>query len=198
MKESKKLFYITKNVNPEELKIIKENFEDPNKYLSLDSRIKVGLLPFKSKKSQTSRNILTENLKKKKKNTNEITNETKEKLYIDSCGTSDYNTGSLPDYRMIEEAGKRNILLNHRARIINLDDLEKFDMIIVMDKSNYFDIVSMGADKNKVFQMINFVSDRKGLNEIPDPYYGYQSDFQLVLDLVYDGCKGILKYLKLI
>lgn len=122
----------------------------------------------------------------------------KEKLYIDSCGTSDYNTGSLPDYRMIEEAGKRNILLNHRSRTINLDDLEKFDMIIAMDKSNYFDIVSMGADKNKVFQMINFVSDRKGLNEIPDPYYGYQDDFQLVLDLVYDGCKGILKYLKLI
>ena len=67
----------------------------------------------------------------------------KEKLYIDSCGTSDYNTGSLPDYRMIEEAGKRNILLNHRSRTINLDDLEKFDMIIAMDKSNYFDIVSM-------------------------------------------------------
>ena len=60
LEESKKLFYITKNVNPEELKIIKENFEDPNKYLSLDSRIKVGLLPFKSKKSQTNRNILTE------------------------------------------------------------------------------------------------------------------------------------------
>ena len=79
LEESKKLFYITKNVNPEELKIIKENFEDPNKYLSLDSRIKVGLLPFKSKKSQTNRNILTENLNIYSKNTNEITNETKEK-----------------------------------------------------------------------------------------------------------------------
>ena len=73
LEESKKIFYIKKNVKPEELKIIKENFEDPNKYLSLDPRIRVGLLPFKSKKSQTNRNILTENLNIFSNNINEIT-----------------------------------------------------------------------------------------------------------------------------
>jgi len=76
--ESKKLFYINKNIKPEELKIIKENFEDPNKYLSLDPRIRVGLLPFKPKKSQTNRNILTENLNIFSNNINEITNKINE------------------------------------------------------------------------------------------------------------------------
>ena len=79
LKEPKKMYYINKNINPEELKIIKENFEDPNKYLSLDPRIRVGLLPFKSKKSQTNRNILTENLNIFSNNTNEINNKINEK-----------------------------------------------------------------------------------------------------------------------
>ena len=122
----------------------------------------------------------------------------KSKIIIDSCGTASFNSGELPDYRMINEAKKRKIILNHRARGINLDDLNKFDMIIAMDNYNYRDIIYMGGDKKKVFKMIDFVNDKKGLNEIPDPYYGTQSDFTLVLDLVYDGCKGILKYLKLI
>ena len=122
----------------------------------------------------------------------------KSKIIIDSCGTASFNSGELPDYRMINEAKKRKINLNHRARGINVDDLDKFDMIIAMDNSNYMDIIYMGGDKNKVFKMIDFVSDKKGLNEIPDPYFGTQNDFTLVLDLVYDGCKGILKYLKLI
>ena len=122
----------------------------------------------------------------------------KSKFIIDSCGIIDWNKGELPDYRMIDEAEKRKIILNHRARGINLNDLNNFDMIITMDESNYRDILHMGADKKKIFKMIDFVNDKKGLNEIPDPYYGTQSDFTLVLDLVYDGCKGILKYLKLI
>ena len=52
MSESKKektAYYISKNVNVDEMREIKENFEDPSKYLSLDPRIVVGLLPFKSK-----------------------------------------------------------------------------------------------------------------------------------------------------
>ena len=61
IEESKKIFYINKNVNPEEYKIIKENFEDPSKYLSMDPRIRVGLLPFKSKKRQINKKLLTEN-----------------------------------------------------------------------------------------------------------------------------------------
>lgn len=63
MSESKKektAYYISKNVNVDEMREIKENFEDPSKYLSLDPRIVVGLLPFKSKKHPISNNIIKE------------------------------------------------------------------------------------------------------------------------------------------
>ena len=117
------------------------------------------------------------------------------KIFVDSCGTTDYNDGDLPDRRMREQAEKRGIILNHRARGINEDDLKKFDLIIAMDYSNYADLISMGGDKNKIKQMIDFVENKKGYNEIPDPYYGGIKGFNDVLDLIEDGCKGLIQYI---
>ena len=117
----------------------------------------------------------------------------KNKIIVDSCGTSDYNSGDLPDRRMREEASKRGIKLEHRSRIINNNDLRNNDLIIAMDNSNYEDIIYMGGDKNKVKKMIDYVKNIKNYNEIPDPYYGGPSDFNLVLDLLEDGCRNIIQ-----
>ena len=62
-----------------------------------------------------------------------------------------------------------------------------------MDDDNYSTVLGRGAPKDKVKKMIDFVSDKKGNDEIPDPYYGGEDGFHLVLDLVYDGCINILK-----
>ena len=96
---------------------------------------------------------------------------------------------------MREEANKRGIQLNHIARCINKNDLINYNLIIAMDNDNYQDIISMGGDKNKVKKMIDYVKDKKGYNEIPDPYYGGHKEFNLVLDLLEDGCKGIIQSL---
>ena len=55
--KEKKAYIISKNVNPDEMREVIENFEDPSKYLSLDPRIVVGLLPFKSKKHPLPNNL---------------------------------------------------------------------------------------------------------------------------------------------
>ena len=117
------------------------------------------------------------------------------KIFVDSCGIIDYNAGNLPDRRMREEAFKRGIHLDHRARCINKNDLINYDLIIAMDNENYEDIIYKGGDKKKVKKMIDYVKDKKGYNEIPDPYYGGPKDFNLVLDLLEDGCKGIIQSL---
>ena len=48
--QTKKQYIISKNVSPDDMREIRENFEDPSKYLSLDSKIVVGIAPFKTKK----------------------------------------------------------------------------------------------------------------------------------------------------
>ena len=117
------------------------------------------------------------------------------KILVDSCGTIDFNSGNLPDRRMREEASKRGIKLNHRARSITKNDLSEYDLIIAMDNSNYEDLIYMGGDKNKVKKMIDYIADKKNYNEVPDPYYGGSKDFNLVLDLLEDGCRGIIQSL---
>ena len=117
------------------------------------------------------------------------------RIIVDSCGIIDFNAGNQPDRRMREEALNRGIILDHIARGINLNDIKINDLIITMDDSNYNNIIYMGGDKNKVKRMIDFVEDKRGYDEIPDPYYGGRDDFNLALDLIEDGCKGILNYL---
>ena len=63
--------------------------------------------------------------------------------HIDSAGTGDWHIGQLPDYRSIAIAKQNGIdLTDQRARLFKRQDLDAFDLILVMDKSNYQDIIS--------------------------------------------------------
>ena len=70
---------------------------------------------------------------------------------------------------------------------MNKDDLEKNDLIVVMDDNIYNSVIQNGCDKNKIKKMIDFVTDKKGLSSIPDPYKGKDSDFELAVQLIEDG-----------
>ena len=118
-------------------------------------------------------------------------------IEVDSAGTSSWNVGNLPDERMRSAGITRGIQLNHRARQVNQKDFQYYDLIIAMDDNNYNTLRKVGDNKynDKIKKMINFINDTKykQYTEIPDPYYGDTDDFYNVLDLVYEGCMGILK-----
>ena len=40
--------------------------------------------------------------------------------------------------------------------------------------------------------MKDFFSQYKGEESVPDPYYGGAKDFEFALDLIEDGCRGLL------
>ena len=108
-----------------------------------------------------------------------------EKISCDSAGTIAYHEGESADERMQEHANKRGYKLTSIARRITVDDLEKFDYIIAMDKSNYQDILNLdtaGNYKHKISMMTDYSSN--GYDEVPDPYYGGSEGFELVLDIL--------------
>ena len=121
---------------------------------------------------------------------------------VDSAATESIHVGQLPDERTRYTALERGIQVNHRARQVTLKDLELFDIIIAMDNENYEKLQKLGNNKynGKIKKMADFLSkDKYGLyDEIPDPYYGDINGFYNVLDLVYDGCIGILQKYKFI
>ena len=123
-------------------------------------------------------------------------------IEVDSAATESIHVGQLPDERTRCTALERGIQVNHRSRQVTLKDLETFDLIIAMDNENYEKLQRLGNNKynDKIKKMIDFLSKDKygSYDEIPDPYYGGINGFYNVLDLVYDGCIGILQKYKFI
>ena len=121
------------------------------------------------------------------------------RFFIDSAGTSAYHVGEPADARMGEHAAKRNLRLTSRSRRFTRADLEKFDYILAMDYENYHDILSYdrhGSFGDKVFMMNDFSETGKGA-DVPDPYYGGPSGFEIVLDMLEESCRGLLEYIRI-
>ena len=119
-----------------------------------------------------------------------------DKFYIDSAGIGPWHVGQLPDKRMRQHGARRGYCIDHIARQFDArHDFDDFDYIVVMDDENYHDICRKAhneADRRKVIRMADYFTKYKGRTSVPDPYYGDGEDFELALDLIEDGCEGML------
>ncbi|MDD3267575.1 MAG: low molecular weight phosphotyrosine protein phosphatase [Burkholderiales bacterium] len=125
-------------------------------------------------------------------------NNLSDKFVIDSAGTCDYHVGNLPDDRAIKIALDHGITLNSSARLFTPEDLKIFDYVLVMDHLNYESVTELVKDENihdKVFLLRSFDSDSADFQNIPDPYYGSESDFDEVFDIITKSESGFLDYL---
>jgi len=122
-----------------------------------------------------------------------------EQIICDSAGTIGYHSGNPADARMQSHALKRGYDLTSRSRQFNPEvDFEAFDMIIGMDDQNVLDLQTVDSYKryqDKIFTMTQFCSEHDE-TEVPDPYYGGDAGFELVLDLLEDACRGLLDNVK--
>lgn len=120
-------------------------------------------------------------------------------LGIDSAGTGGWHTGEPADERMQEHALRRGYALTHLARKFNPDvDFDRFDLIIGMDDENIRRLKSLARNENdrkKIRRMTDF-SRLFSYTSVPDPYYGGEEGFELVLDLLEDACEGLLDKLE--
>ncbi len=118
---------------------------------------------------------------------------------IDSAGTSAWHAGEKADARMRRHASRRGYKLTSLSRKFNPDtDFDYFDIIVAMDNDNLRDMKNMvrsKGDEKKLFLMTDF-SKEYDYDYVPDPYYGGDQGFELVIDLLEDASSGLLKHLK--
>jgi len=117
---------------------------------------------------------------------------------VDSAGTHAYHIGKKPDARACSSAAKRGYNLSKlRARKVKSTDFENFEYILAMDNENYADLVAQCDEeyKYKIKHFLEF-STQIEVEEVPDPYYGGLSGFEIVLDLVEDASNGLLNYIE--
>lgn len=118
---------------------------------------------------------------------------------IDSAGTGNYHIDDLPDHRMRIHARRRGFELTHRARQVRESDFDDFDLIIPMDASNERNLRLLAPTTGaglKIIPMAEFVDKAMRYDYIPDPYYEGAEGFELVLDLLQDGCSQLFETLK--
>jgi protein-tyrosine phosphatase len=113
-------------------------------------------------------------------------------LQVDSAGTAAYHIGAPPDPRARRAAQSRGIDL--RARQVQAQDFERFDLILGMDRANLTELKKIRplAAKAEMRLFLDF-APHVCVREVPDPYYGGDQDFEQVLDLCFEAGRGLIE-----
>ena len=116
-----------------------------------------------------------------------------DKILVDSAGTGGWHIGSKPDKRSIEVAKDYQIdISDQRCRKFMRSDFGNFDLILVMDQSNYDDVLNLARDEYDIQKIKLIMEYSKNKNvEVPDPYYGGAGGFEYVYQMLDEACKII-------
>lgn len=117
---------------------------------------------------------------------------------VDSAGTGNWHVGSAPDRRSIEVARLHGVdISEQRCRQLTAQDFTEFDRIVGMDEDNCKEILRLAPAhlraeaKSKIELIRDYVQPNAAL-EVPDPYYGTMSDFELVYQLLDEASEAML------
>ncbi len=119
-------------------------------------------------------------------------------LSVASCGLGDWHAGQLPDERMRKTAEYRGITLVSRAQGFKPEFFENFDYILAADNSVMIQLHRWALEpehKGKIHLLTKYSKTFNG-EEIPDPYYGDQGEFEHVMDMIEEACSGLLEHLR--
>ena len=110
-----------------------------------------------------------------------------EHFEIVSSGTGNWHVGEKADDRMRQTAKRNNLSLEeHRASQFQAEDLEAYDHIFVMDKSNLNDVLHLdeGDEHGGKVRLFREFDPDPGDYQVPDPYHGGREGFENVYDIV--------------
>lgn len=115
-------------------------------------------------------------------------------LQVDSAGTGNYHVGEPPDRRSRVAAARRGYDLSRlRARQVQQEDFDRFDLLLAMDLANLADLQALAPPgRRDCLRLLLDYADGAGHREVPDPYYGGAEAFEQVLDLAEQAARGLL------
>jgi len=120
-----------------------------------------------------------------------------DKITMDSAGTSDWHIGKTPDPRTQAAAAVRGYDLSTlRGRQAVPADFAKFDLILAMDNSNLSNLQAIQPANSKAELALYLPRFGISPDEVPDPYYGGEDGFELVLDMLEQASQVLLDEIK--
>ena len=92
---------------------------------------------------------------------------------------------------------RRGVALEGAARQVTVEDFDRFDLLLAMDRENLRDLLYIAPNddaraKVRLLREFDPAAVAAGDLDVPDPYYGGPNGFEHVLDLVEAACRGLL------
>lgn len=119
-------------------------------------------------------------------------------IEAESAGTAGYHAGELSDLRSREEASRRGVQLESRARQFKAADFRRFDYVLAMDAQNLSDLQQLTDNPGalaKLSLLRSYDATKPDSQDVPDPYYGDGNGFERVYDICEAACRGLLQHI---
>jgi len=121
------------------------------------------------------------------------------RFQADSAGTSSEEHGNPPDVRMLRTAAARGLEYSGRARRVTPADLDRFDLILAMDRHNRRDLLALARtpeQRAKIRLLREFDPQAHAEMDVPDPWYAGQAEFESVYAIIERSLRGLLEALQ--
>ena len=118
--------------------------------------------------------------------------------HVDSAGTAAYHSGEPPDSRSAAVAAAHGVRLTGVARQVTPRDLERFDIVVAMDRSNRHSLERLRrrvrGGRGALADIVMMRDYEPGARDpdVPDPYYGGPGGFERVYRILERACSGLL------
>lgn len=115
-------------------------------------------------------------------------------LVVDSAGTGSWHIGDPPHSQMIDAGRRHDLEVDGRARRFGPSDFDRFDVILVMDRSNLRDVLALAPSleakaKVRLFRTYDPGSEE---DEVPDPYGGPDIGYDRTVEIVLAAARGFV------
>jgi protein-tyrosine phosphatase len=123
-----------------------------------------------------------------------------DRVSVESAGTGDWHLGEPMDRGARAELTRRGYDgSSHRARQINPDWLDQFDLLIAMDSSNLRNLRAMADGRpdtlGRIRMFRSFDPAAPAGAQVPDPYGGDPEEFASVFDIIQAAARGLVSAL---
>lgn len=112
-------------------------------------------------------------------------------VHVESAGTAGYHIGAKADARSIKVGRKHFVdISQHAAQKFIPEFFERFDLIVVMDRNNYRDVVAQASSTEQIKKVKMFRADEQ---DVDDPYWGTDEDFETMYQVLIANAKNHLQ-----
>ena len=121
------------------------------------------------------------------------------RFLVDSAGTAPGFSGRTPHPTMTRIAARSGVANTGISRTIESADLDRFDMILVMDSTNHADVSGMAVDdqqRERIYYLGEFHPHADSSFDIDDPIMGTTADFEDTYILIEECVIGLINHLQ--